>query len=85
MICGGITKDGMSKIKVDPCGVCSLRVKADSVLFIQRGKWIYDRYAGVKRVTPKFSGYFTCRKCVGTIGEAAEQEVKVCDEMETVN
>ena len=24
MVCGGITKDGMSKSKVDPCGVCSL-------------------------------------------------------------
>ena len=24
MVRGGITKDGMSKIKVDPCGVCSL-------------------------------------------------------------
>ena len=26
MVSGGITKDGMSKSKVDPCGVCSLRV-----------------------------------------------------------
>ena len=24
MVSGGITKDGMSKSKVDPCGVCSL-------------------------------------------------------------
>ena len=24
-VCGGITKDGMYKSKVDPCGVCSLR------------------------------------------------------------
>ena len=31
MVCGGITKDGMSKSKVDPCGVCSLRVKANSI------------------------------------------------------
>ena len=31
MVCGGITKDGMSKRKVDPCVVCSLRVKANSV------------------------------------------------------
>ena len=27
MVCGGITKDGMSKSKVDPCGVCSLNSK----------------------------------------------------------
>ena len=32
MVCGGITKDGMSKSQVDPSGVCSLRVKANSVL-----------------------------------------------------
>ena len=29
MVCGGITKDGLSKCKVDPCGVCSLRAKAN--------------------------------------------------------
>ena len=32
MVYGGITKDGMSKSNVDPCGVCSLRVKASSVI-----------------------------------------------------
>ena len=31
-VSGGITKDGMSKSKVDPCGVCILRVKANSVI-----------------------------------------------------
>ena len=31
MVSGSITKDGMSLCKVDPCGVCSLRVKANSV------------------------------------------------------
>ena len=34
MVCCCITKDGMSKSKVDPCGVCSLRVKANSVLCV---------------------------------------------------
>ena len=32
MVCGSITKDGMSKSKADPCEVCSLRVKANSAL-----------------------------------------------------
>ena len=32
MINGGITKDGMSKSNVDPCGVSSLRAKANSAL-----------------------------------------------------
>ena len=29
IVSGGITKDGMSKSKVDPCGVCSLRGKTN--------------------------------------------------------
>ena len=32
MVNGGAIKDGMSKNKVDPCGVCCLRVGANSVL-----------------------------------------------------
>ena len=55
MVCGGITEDDMSKGKVDPCGVCSLRVKANTVLCLQCGRWTHGRCAGVKNVTPKFS------------------------------
>ena len=50
-VSGGITEDGMSKIKVDPCEVCSLRVKDNSVLCLQCGKWIHGRCAAVKMVT----------------------------------
>ena len=39
----------------------------------------------MKRVTPKFSRNVTCRKCEGNIGEAVEQEEKLCDEVETVS
>ena len=46
MISDGIRKDGLSKSKVDPCGVCNLRVKANVVLCVQCGKWIYGRCAG---------------------------------------
>ena len=49
----GITKDGMSKSYVVPCRICSLRVKANSVLCLQCGKWIHGRCVGVKRLTPK--------------------------------
>ena len=35
-------------------------------------------------MTPTFSRSFTCRKCVGNIVEAVEQEDKLCDEVETV-
>ena len=55
MVSGGITKDGVSKSKVDPFGVCSLRVKANSVLCLQCGKLIHGRCAWVKMVTPLLS------------------------------
>ena len=42
MVSGDITKDGLSKSNVDPCGVCSLGVKANSVLSLQCGKWIHN-------------------------------------------
>ena len=74
MVSSGVTKDGMSKSKVDPCGVCSLRVKANSIMCLQCGKWIHSRCARMKMVTPKLSRNFACRKCEGNIGEAVEQE-----------
>ena len=84
MVSSGITKDGKSKSNVGPCGVCSLRVNDNLVLCLQCGKWIQGRCAGVKRVTPKFSRNFACKECEGNIGEAVEQEVRLCDEVETV-
>ena len=62
----------------------SLRVRVNSVLCVQCGKWIHSRCAGVKRVTSKFSRNFTCRECEGNIGEAVEQVEKLCDKVETV-
>ena len=72
MVSGGTAKDGMSKSKVDPCGVCSLRVKTNSVLCLQCGKWIHGRCAVVKSVNTKFSRNISCRKCEGNIWEAVE-------------
>ena len=43
MVSSGITKDFISKNKVDPCGVCSIRIKANSVLCAQCDKWIHGR------------------------------------------
>ena len=51
---GDVSKDGMSKSKVDLCGVCSFTVEANSVLHVQCGKWIHGRCAGVIWVTVKF-------------------------------
>ena len=84
MVSGGITKEGTYKSKIDPCWVCSLRVKANSALCVQCGRWIHRRCAGVKIVTPKLSRNLACRKCKGNIGEAVEQDKKLCDEVETV-
>ena len=53
MVSGGIIQDGMPESKVDPCGVCSLRAKANSVLCVQCGKRMYGGCVGVKRVTSK--------------------------------
>ena len=85
MACGSITKDGMTKSKVDPCGVYSLRAKANSALCLQCGKWIHGRCAEMKMVIPMFSRNIIYKKCEGNIGEAMEQEVKLCDEVETVS
>ena len=46
MVSGGITKDGLSKRKVDPCGVCCLRVRTNLVLCLQCGMWIHDSVLG---------------------------------------
>ena len=59
-VSGRITKDGLSKSKVDPCGYCRLIVKDNSVLCLQCGKWFHGRSARVKRITPKFSINFAC-------------------------
>ena len=52
MVSSSISKDGLCKGKVDPCGVCCLIVKYNSVLC---GKGIHSICAGVKRVTATFS------------------------------
>ena len=54
IVSGCITKDGMTKSKVDPCGVCSLRVKVNRDFCLQFVKWIHSTCARVKRVTPMF-------------------------------
>ena len=77
MVSGNITKDGMHKSKVHPCGVGSLRVNANTVLCAQCSKWIHSRCVGVKRVTTQSSRNVPCRKCEENIGEAMEQEEKL--------
>ena len=84
MVSGGNAKDGLSKSRIDACGVCSLGVKANSGLCALCGRWFHIRCARVKRMSRIFSRNFTGWKCEGNIGVAVEQEEKLCDEVETV-
>ena len=54
VVSGSITEDGLSKSKDDPCGVCRLRVKANSALCVQCSYWIHGKCAGVKIITQMF-------------------------------
>ena len=79
-----ITQDSFSRSKVDPCRVGSLRVKTNSVLCVQSGRWIHGRCTGVKWGTPMFSMNFTCSKYEGNVGEALELNETLCDEVKTL-
>ena len=46
--------------------------------------WTHGRCAVMKMVTEKFYGNFLYRRCVGNVGEAVEQEEKLCDGVKTV-
>ena len=62
MVSDGITKDGLYRSNVDQCGVCSLRLKANSVLCVQCNKWVHGRCAGLKNVillAENMKGIFT--------------------------
>ena len=61
-----------------------MRVKANSVLCVQCGRWTHGTCAKVKGLTPKIHRNFTCRKHEVNMGEAVEQVEKLCNEVETV-
>ena len=63
MLSVGITKDGLSNNKIYQCGICSLRVKANSVLHVQCGEYVHSGCAGLKMVTATILGNFACKKC----------------------
>jgi hypothetical protein len=59
--------------RIDPCGVCDKRVKANSVLCIGCKKWVHKRCSGVKGALKKVEGTFKCKRCVS---EAMNREVE---------
>ena len=64
--------DDLSKCNVYLCGACGLRVNANSLLSVQCGMQIFGRCSGVKKMIPRFSRNFACRKCEGYIGQTVE-------------
>ena len=56
MVSGGITQDCLSKSKLYPCGVCFMRVKANSILCVQCVRCTHGRCDGVKRLLKSFRG-----------------------------
>ena len=54
-VSGSMTKDGLFESKVDPCGVYSFTVKANSILSIHCDIWIHGRCSGLKIAIAKFS------------------------------
>jgi hypothetical protein len=58
-----VSGEGDEKVvsRIDPCGVCDKRVKANYVLCIGYNKWVHKRYIGVKRVPKKVDGTFPCK------------------------
>ena len=62
-------EEEVSVSKVDPCGMCGKRVRANSVLCGKCGKWIHGRCTKMKRVTPRLARDFVCGKCEKGPGE----------------
>ena len=58
-------------------------VKVNSFLYLQCGKWIHIRCAGVKMVTQSFQEILSAG-IVNRSGLAVEQEKKICCDVETV-
>ena len=72
----GIITHGLSKFKIDQCGICSLRVKDNSVLCVHCVySVIHGRLCEVKSVSASVSINFACWNIV----EAVEQEERLCD------
>ena len=77
---------------VDPCSVCGMRVKRNSIRCNRCRFWVHARCSGVKGGLSKVERTFICKKCGdgggegGTSGEKGEKgrEVKVFDGMEVV-
>ena len=69
MVSGGIKMNGLSKCKAYPRLGSNLRVKVNSVLWVQNGNLIHSICDEVQRLTQNMSRNFACRKCKENIGK----------------
>ena len=76
-----VSGEGGVKIvsKVDPCGVCDKRVKANSILCVVCHKWVHKRCSGVKGSLQKVAGIFQCKRCTGGGADVIAEEYCVID------
>ena len=65
------------------CGLW-LESKTNTDMCAQCGKWILIRCAGVWRAIQNSQKFLHRANVRGNFGEAVEQEVKLCDEVEIV-
>ena len=70
--------------RIDPCGVCDKRVKANSVLCIGCQKWVHKRCSGVKGALKKVEGMFKCKRCVKGVINREEAKTGLSDGIERV-
>jgi hypothetical protein len=62
MVCG---EEGERVVTyVDPCGVCDKRLKAKSVLYVERRQWVHKRCRDVDNSLKKVEDVFRGRVCV---------------------
>jgi hypothetical protein len=70
-----VSEEGGERVvsRIDPCGVCDKRVKANSVMCIGCKKWVRKRCSDVKGALKKVEGTFKCKRCVsGAMNREAE-------------
>ena len=70
--------------KIDPCGICRKRVRANSVVCVKCRKWIHGRCAKVKRVTLRLGRDFVCGRCKKQADEFMDSVEELREEVETV-
>ena len=73
-------EDGVKVVsKVDPCGVCDNKVKANSILCVVCNKWVHKRCSGVKGGLQEFAGIFQCKRCTGVSADVIAEEYCVIE------